>query len=217
MNTDELNEYLVLRDAYLNDTCFQQACNNDNVGDKNVVRYLTVKDSFDQTWALQAQDLHLRWFADTLSHQELYELLETHVFVSSSNSRTTSTPSPKRLRTISPKDDVCVWTGERTNELTRLLAFPDPVALWHSMSMMKWIQYGSLDQYLQHTAVEPKTLVVSKHLEDLLRACWIVVNADKVVDVNLILDISTSCIIKLLQWSVGEVVDPKYITLGPYQ
>ena len=49
MDSDELNDYLTLRDAYLNDSLFQFTCNDDDVREQNVVEYLTLKDKFDQT------------------------------------------------------------------------------------------------------------------------------------------------------------------------
>lgn len=175
MDTALLIEYIKYRLAHQKDVAFRRSCEEGDVDNQYVGRYLELRDRFESMWRRLTEEVSCNAFGNGPESVALFDLLRLYVPLTSSSTR-------------SKRDDRCALSRRRT-ELRTLLFASNPEKIWESFQVLEQLEKGgSVEYFLQNLKKEEdrnERLVVASDLVEKLRLAWLTLNVDTFIDYNL--------------------------------
>ena len=175
METKFLTEYVKYRLAHQKDAEFRRYCEEGDVDNGYVRRYLELRDRFDSMWRRLVEEVSCNAFGNGPEAIALFDLLRLYVPIThSANNK--------------DEDDECALTRRRT-DLTTLRFVSNPEKVWESFKLFEQLEKGGSMEYflenLQKDEDRNERLVIASDLVGKLKLAWLTLNVDSFIDFNL--------------------------------
>ena len=175
METAFLTEYVKYRLAHQKDAGFRRSCEEGDVNNDYVRRYLELRDRFEIMWRRLTEEVTCNAFGNGPEAIALFDLLRLYV--------------PLTHLTTQYKENVeCALTRRQTG-LTTLNFVSNPEQIWDSFKLFEQLEKGgSVEYFLQNLEKDTdrnERLIVAEDLVGKLRLAWLTLNVDNFIDYNL--------------------------------
>lgn len=174
MDSTVTTEYLKYRLAFLKDKSFRLSCEEYDIDNDYVRRYLDLRDYFENMWRRLAEDVTCNAFGSGPEALALIDLLRTYV--------------PSKCSSRNNESNTCALT-HRQSDLTALEFISNPEKIWESLKLFEQLQQGgSLENFLKNIEKDTdrdERLTLANDLITKLKLAWLTFNVESFIDFNL--------------------------------